>query len=386
MQPGLYDDKNNLIKSWNKLVSLGFNIASNKKESCGKKIFKNNKLSGKLIVPPSIKTVGRENFENCKHLTSIIFQGMIENINIFAFKNCLNLESIVFEKSVKEIGVGAFSGCKNLRNVELGDKTILIHGRAFQMCEKLEKIVFPESLEGINHLAFESCNSLTEINIPKSCQFFPTSFMYCSYLKKINIDSKNENFCTVDNVVFSKDMKALLYYPIGKAGHIYKVPKGVEAIRVHAFNGSKLEKIILPDTLRELEMYAFADSKKLTDINLPCNLKILSDYVFKNTNIKELTLPASLNVIDCDAFSDSNLKTVFIPEKLIDIGPDVFGYCSNLKEIHITKNWANFHPEFSENYEEYLVFPITIDEIIKTSNSFKEINKFYKENKEKEER
>ena len=379
MQPGLYDKKGNLIKYWNELVDLGFNIASHKEKSCGEKIFKNNKLSGKLIVPPFVKTVGKGNFENCKNLTSIIFQGMVESVNVFAFKDCLNLESVVFEKSVKEIGLSAFSGCKNLKDVELGDKTILIHSNAFQMCEKLEKIVFPESLEEIKYFAFASCNSLTKINIPRSCQFLPTSFMYCSYLKRINIDNKNENFCAVDNVVFSKDMKKLLFYPSSKIGKIYKVPEGVETIGNRAFNESKLEKIILPDTLRELEKYAFVGSKKLTDINLPCNLKALSDYVFKNTNIKELTLPASLNDIDYDAFSDSNLKTVFIPEKLIDIGPDAFDYCSNLKEIHIAKNWANLHPEFSENYKEYLVFPMTIDEIIEASNSFKEINKMFKD-------
>ena len=158
-----------------------------------------------------------------------------------------------------------------------------------------------------------------------------TSFFYCKMLKAVEVDEKNEYFTSVDGVLFSKDMKTLLVYPLMKDAPeesdennteetqrevSYTVPEGVERIASCAFyKNSTLTEIILPSTLREIGDMAF----------------------FKCDKISLVTLPDGLLKIGNDAFSYcQGMKPVmYIPGSVTEIGDYAFYSCSNLKDIYM---------------------------------------------------
>ncbi len=143
-----------------------------------------------------------------------------------------------------------------------------------------------------------------------------TSFFYCKELKSIEVDEGNEHFTSVDGVLFSKDMKKLLVYPIMKEDTSYTIPEGVERV------GS----------------CAFYKNNTLTQISIPSTLKEIGDMAFfKCEKIALVTLPDGLEKIGSDAFSycQSMKPVMFIPESVREIGSFAFYNCSNLSEFYM---------------------------------------------------
>lgn len=143
-----------------------------------------------------------------------------------------------------------------------------------------------------------------------------TSFFYCKELKSIEVDEANEHFTSVDGVLYTKDMKKLILYPIRKAETSYAIPEGVERIAADAFyKNETLEEVKLPSTLKEIGDMAF----------------------FKCKNIGLVTLPDGLQKIGPDAFSycQGMSPVMYIPDSVTEIGSFAFYSCSNLKEFYM---------------------------------------------------
>lgn len=144
---------------------------------------------------------------------------------------------------------------------------------------------------------------------------------------EITVAVGNESFCSVDGVLFTKDMKKLLCYPCGKQAETYTVPEGVETISAFAFQCSQfLEKVNLPSTLKIIEWKAFSFCEKLSEIFLPDGLELIDEDAFEFCNIKHLTLPKSLKKIHWLNLSStgSGVLNLEIPDSKIEI--DMSGY------------------------------------------------------------
>ena len=73
------------------------------------------------------------------------------------------------------------------------------------------------------------------------------------------VDPANEYFVAVDGVLFTKDMKTLLSYPVGKTNSTYTIPNGVETINDTAFYWSfyYLTSVNMPSSIKNIEKNAF---------------------------------------------------------------------------------------------------------------------------------
>ena len=155
------------------------------------------------------------------------------------------------------------------------------------------------------------------IHIGKDVKYIDeTSFFYCKELKAIEVDEANEYYTSVDGVLYTKDMKKLMVYPIKKVETSYTIPEGVERIGA----------------------CAFYKNETLTEVNIPSTLKEIGDMAFfKCEKISLVTLPNGLEIIGSDAFSYcQELKPVmFIPGSVKEIGSFAFYSCSNLKEFYM---------------------------------------------------
>ena len=98
---------------------------------------------------------------------------------------------------------------------------------------------------------------------------------------KITIDSKNPYYTIKDGVLFTKDIKTLVYYPSEKTDKVYRIPKSVIRIKPLAFaRNSFLKEVILPDGFKEIGAGAFFNNHRLAKINLEQakKLKRIQDF------------------------------------------------------------------------------------------------------------
>lgn len=228
--------------------------------------------------------------------------------------------------------MASLSGC-SLKNHDgfkysVKDDTVII--RTYKDKTTIKELVIPDEIDGLPVVevadfgAFNA-SSIIRITIGKNVREIGGWAFTNNYsLTEFIVDPLNEHFVAVDGVLFSKDMKTLIYYPIkkgltldkdgkatGKAS--YTVPAGVETIRTKAFyKCNNLGTVVLPAGLVSIEEKAF----------------------HKATALQNIQLPASLTSIGKDAFAFCELMTqITIPANVKQIGDYAFFSCTGLKQV-----------------------------------------------------
>ena len=91
--------------------------------------------------------------------------------------------------------------------------------------------------------------------------------------------------------------------------------KSVTRIGNNAFEKSSAKEIVIPDSVTDIEQYAFEGCTSLSDITLPDSLTSIGLSAFEScTALTDIALPDSLTYIDGLAFANcTSLKTVTVP-------------------------------------------------------------------------
>ena len=147
------------------------------------------------------------------------------------------------------------------------------------------------------------------------------AFVYCRNLREFVVDKDNENYVAVDGVLFTKDMKTLIGFPVahetgGKPTKEYVVPEGVERLARNSFYKCEhLEKVVLPSSLKEIGKMSF----------------------FKCWGLKLVDLPEGVETLGSDAFSYcTNMRyAFFIPAGVKTIEHHCFYKCDNLEKFFV---------------------------------------------------
>ena len=178
-----------------------------------------------------------------------------------------------------------------------------------------------------NELKFLKNVEITEISVQNTyadtlcvssrITYVEPSCFYSSKVKKIFVEKDNQSYCSSGGVLYSKDKKTLVRFPLASPEKTFKVPHGVETIGKHAFqNARNLENIILPETVRIIEDSAFDDCKNLIDISFPGSLQKIGAWAFHG----------------CD-----KLKKIILLQAVSQIGTYAFGSCESLIEILVSQ-------------------------------------------------
>ncbi|MBR6983910.1 MAG: leucine-rich repeat protein [Ruminococcus sp.] len=181
-------------------------------------------------------------------------------------------------------------------------------------------IIIPSTINevqvtGIAKLVFSSKQKFTSITLPDNLSEINSDFNYNRDLKNIYIDGANDTFTSINGILFSKDKKRIIAYPLGKTEKTYNIPDGVKVIGTHAFaNNKTMNNVVLPDTLEEIGKSAFSGFENLESIDLPSSLSLLNQGAFEFCH---------------------KLKSVTIPENVSSIGNNCFALCYDLEEIYI---------------------------------------------------
>ena len=147
------------------------------------------------------------------------------------------------------------------------------------------------------------------------------AFIYCKNLKAIYVDPANPNYTDVDGVLYSKDMKTLVLFPVahetnGERTKVFEVPAGVERLARNSFYKCEtLEQVLLPDTLKEMGNMSFFKCSALQLVDLPESVTTLGSDVFSYcTNMKyAFYIPAGVETIDHHCFYKcDNLEQFYV--------------------------------------------------------------------------
>ena len=123
---------------------------------------------------------------------------------------------------------------------------------------------------------------------------------------------------------------------------IYRYP--VTGIGFYAFLSCKgLTKVVIPDTITELDEGAFYNCTGLTEVVIPDSITSIGDHAFwRCLGLTEIEIPDGVKKIGVDTFGDCyNLTSVTIPDSVTSIGDDAFSSCWKLKNLTIPDNVTN---------------------------------------------
>lgn len=213
------------------------------------------------------------------------------------------------------------------------EATVNIYDYAFYG-GKFEEILLSDSLENIGTSAFSYCIWLKELNIPSSVKYIDSdAFEQNRSLKAVNVASENENYCSVDGVLYNKDKTEIIYFPIANGITNYEVCDTVKTVGKRAFQAfSSLDEVALPDSVETISYRAFYGCG--ADVNIPANLKVIEDEAFASSGITEAILPEGITEIAYRAFMSSRLETLILPQGLTYIGVEAF-YNTNITSVVI---------------------------------------------------
>lgn len=116
------------------------------------------------------------------------------------------------------------------------------------------------------------------------------------------------------------------------------IPEGVESIPPKSFQGSKIETILIPSSVKEIGESAFKSCESLSEVRFAegSELKTIGDNAFSGCNyvfLNKIELPVSLEKIGEEAFAHTAIKEVHIRANLKYWGIRAFVGCEYLKKV-----------------------------------------------------
>lgn len=306
--------------------------------SIGNEAFRGCTSLKKVFIPKNVRRLGDSAFRDCVNLEHLVIENDIE-IGERAFENCVKLKEVTLPSDLREIYSGVFNSCKSLEHIKLPSGLISIGDNAFAACDKLSEIDIPSSVtrlddacfsgctaiktitlpEGVFKVGknvFKDCTQLEHISIPSSVVKIDTgSFRGCPALRDIEVNKKNKHYKTMDGVMFNKNKSKLVCFANKLPFESYEIPDSVCDIEDWAFaNCVNLKEVIIPDSVQRIGEGAFFHCESLESIVIPYSVDCIDDTAFRGCR---------------------NLKHVYIESKTIkDLGWGIFYGCSPELVVH----------------------------------------------------
>ena len=329
-----------------------------------------------ITIPDSVTTIGTYAFQGCSGLTSVTIGNSVTSIENGAFQGCSGLTSITIPNSVTSIGNYAFSGCNGLTSVTIGNSVTSIGNSAFSGCTGLTSVTIPDSVTTIGTYAFYNCTSLTSVTIPNFVESIKDYvFQNCTNLTSVTIPNSvtsigNSAFSgcsgltsvTVPNSVTSIGSNA--FNSVRNVNYNGSVPInywGAKYVNGYVENGlvytdntkttlvsvdTSLTSVIIPNSVKNIVSYTFADCTNLTSVTIPNSVKSVGYNVFSGcTNLTSVTIPNSVTSIGSYTFGGcSSLTSVTIGNSVTSIGYYAFNECTSLTSITIPNSVMSIEP------------------------------------------
>ena len=302
----------------------------------------------------------------------------------------VSLTSVWIPASVRAIDDSAFAG-QPLTQVTFQDDDAhpsqleTIGERAFSYTP-LESVSLPRSLKTAGLETFSDMAKLRSVHVGPNVQAdgLFAAFARTPLLESIEVDAANQNYQSLDGVLYTKDLTHLATYPQAKnSGGSYTVaeetafidegafasaqitsvtlPSHLRNVGKGAFVGAWITSLTLPDAFESMDDTAFWYMSKLERVDLGGatmlpdsafrydralaevdfrpdlnRLAEVGDYAFDTTALTSATLPDSVTSIGKGAFSnDTALTSVHLGSGVASIGESAFVGANNLASLTV---------------------------------------------------
>ncbi len=346
--------------------------------------FANNPIE-ELVLHEGLETIDGT-FQSTS-ITSVVIPDSVKVISGYAFKDCLKLSEVHIGENVEEISYTAFTGSPVEKfTVDENNKTyfseygilytkegVLI---AYPMGSKSDTYKISSAITKIPYETLNQLNNIAcfEVDEDNSCYFSCDGVLYSSnggmvkyppkkvasvfvmdervthyihneydYLANIqefSVSEGNERYCSIDGVLYSKDLSILIAYPRARQGDDYVALDEVKMVNDYAFYKTKLGRLEFPNDVEfDQDCFYAADMTELVVVNIPRRLSHYFGYTYNNpTNVirprslKKMVLTNQTTDI-CNEFAyNFGLKAIEINGSFTGIGEYAFDL-NNLKEV-----------------------------------------------------
>ena len=314
----------------------------------------------------SAENIGIGVFEYCRGLETVILGESIKNIPERAFNLCVSLKSIDLS-NVKSVGANAF--CETaLHSVDLSaaesiEKYAFVYNRdltsvtfasfvelgegAFSYCDSLSTINNTDALKVIGDYAF-AYTAITSIDLTNTASIgdfaflketltdfdvklgaalltigenpfalchldafeseISESFNGVTYTEKVNTFDISESVKVIDGSLYCVVPNGLELVTYAGNQKNVVIAEGTVRISAQAFNGSPIEHVVLPSTLKSIGHKAFFDCKSLSSVTfMSYRAPILEEEYDYSYWLSAENLPATGEYLYQDAFTGETL-------------------------------------------------------------------------------
>jgi len=155
-------------------------------------------VTGRVILPPEVRSVGAKAFLDCTKITTIIFQGRLNELGRGAFENCSSMTKITIPEGVQVLPVECFFNCRSLKDVKLPESLRKIETFAFQNCDALADVVIPDGVTEIEELTFHIW--LEVFRIPAGITLLADNFLNMTHVGELYVH-KDVTYIGLNNMI-----------------------------------------------------------------------------------------------------------------------------------------------------------------------------------------
>ena len=222
--------------------------------------------------------------------------------------NADKIKKVKISAGITEIG-GLFDHLQNVSDIELDkdNKSFVFEDnilytaqkdRIVKCCTGLKGVfTVPDTVTVIDGTAFSNCTELTVLNIHAAVKEVGNLFDGCSSLEAINVSKSNENYSSINGILFDKNANSLMRFPQKHPDKNYTLPASTVHVGFRAFSGcTGLESVDFPDTMEYISTEAFEGCVKLDNVVLPQSVYAIDSKAFANcSSLKNITVPDNIN-------------------------------------------------------------------------------------------
>ena len=151
-------------------------------------------------------------------------------------------------------------------------------------------------------------------------------------------DSKEIEMVGDESFIYTVYADYVEIYSYVGGGTVVSVPQSFESKAVlsigdRAFEGNTtVTKVILPDTVINIESRAFANCTSLSEITMN-GVKSLGSEAFRGSGLRDISLPPILENLGKYALAQTKVESCRLPASIVFPGDYVFAGCENLKDV-----------------------------------------------------
>lgn len=306
-----------------------------------------SRTDSNLVLPETLETISSGVFAGSK-IECVVIGKNVKTIGEYAFKDSYLKQISFADGGNADLAIGAYAFTNSrLVNVVLPARTKSVGEYAFAMewdnnlrerkLGSLRSITFNEGLSEISDNILQGQTKVAEIKIPSSVERIGKyAFNLCGMDEwKLNVE-----FASGSQVTLIDDFAFYGVDPDGWSSASTVVltmdlPNGLQHIGYSAFRYMLVKEIEIPNTVKTIGAYAFANNTRLTSLTFENDGSadlILGTVESNYTDYKG-------NKLEGNVFNGcTNLQSVELPERLKFLGAGAFYSCTLLTGISFGQN------------------------------------------------